>query len=635
MDTGLTTIDEKDISKHLPTAQSLVTKLILLEVADGKSKTELAGTRRRFVSTVSTAGAKSSREVEFTKTLSAVTGDDSMLSPVQHGILFKTRRALAVALAVSDEFAKQTGLDALRKKNSASALEGDEATQYRSLLEASSYVAAFAASAYLHQFVEASGEPANDVAEPNFNFDTPQDTLKSLVGGLDLAASGSADDTVLQTRVRAYADIALEELLQRKGRFGGLGAFENIHLRLESDGFELNGFDVAPGAKTKPLVMTFKKPDEIVGNHIAKYQSMKLAKMLMAYDFDRQLNPFVELGGFLFTFIGDGSPGTGKTILIQMIAGLINDYCQVAGYGFTYENFGVDQISSYQGKSGQNCKQFVTNVLNPRTIGFGTVDDIDQVAAKRSDDRASAGQQEVTAVLMESFAGATTVVRGNCSFGMFSNYPENVDDALRQRAGARWLVDGPQTRDDYIDIFALLAGKNHDIPLGKHDLFAAQEIKEAVATAYDKHNKPEEDGLLKVYERFEKDNSLKTMADVGTYLHMIKLAEPRFTGRAIKNITDAIKMRAMDVDLPDEWFEKPENFMHKPYDDKKAMIEELRGPFTIEMVLQEINRYADSEFRYTDKSDTAAVEEIIRRERQREKAVAEIAEMRKDGRWDA
>ena len=90
------------------------------------------------------------------------------------------------------------------------------------------------------------------------------------------------------------------------------------------------------------------------------------------------------------------------------------------------------------------------------------------------------------------------------------------------------------------------------------------------------------------------------------------MAEPRFTGRAIKNITDAIKMRAMDIDLPDAWFETPEAFMHKPYDDKKAMIEELRGPFSIEMVLQEINRYADSEFRYTDKSDDAAVTKMIR-----------------------
>jgi hypothetical protein len=101
---------------------------------------------------------------------------------------------------------------------------------------------------------------------------------------------------------------------------------------------------VAPGKKSKPLVMTFKKPEEVVGNHIAKYQSVKLAKMVMAYDFERQLNPFEELGGFLFTFIGDGAPGTGKTTLIQMIAGLVNGYCQVAGYPFAYENFGVDNL---------------------------------------------------------------------------------------------------------------------------------------------------------------------------------------------------------------------------------------------------------------------------------------------------
>jgi hypothetical protein len=327
-------------------------------------------------------------------------------------------------------------------------------------------------------------------------------------------------------------------------------------------------------------------------------------------------------------------PGTGKTILIQMLAGLVNDYCQVAGYAFHYENFGVDQISSYQGKSGQNCKEFVNNVLNPKAIGFGTIDDVDQVAAKRSDDRASAGQHEVTAVLMESFAGASTVVRGNCTFGMFSNYPENVDDALRQRAGARWLVDGPQTEDDYIDIFAMLVGKNHAIPLGEHTLFEGQEIKRAVSTSYGQHAKPQEEGLLAVWEAHEKaEGPIRSLADVGAYLHRIKLAEPRFTGRAIKNITDAIKMRAMDVDLPDDWFTSAGAFMHKGYDEKRAMIEELRGPISMEMVLQEINRYADSEFRYTDKSDDAAVSDIIRRERQREKAVREIETMKAEGRW--
>jgi len=103
---------------------------------------------------------------------------------------------------------------------------------------------------------------------------------------------------------------------------------------------------------------------------------------------------------------------------------------------------------------------------------------------------------------MESFAGANTVVRGNCTFGMFSNYPENVDDALRQRAAARFLVDGPQSREDYIDILHLLMGDNHNIPVGKHDLFAAQQIKKAVAQSYASYAKPKEEGLAKVFEGF-------------------------------------------------------------------------------------------------------------------------------------
>ncbi|MFE0014731.1 AAA family ATPase [Mesorhizobium sp. NPDC059054] len=636
MDTGLTTIPEADIEKHRATAQSFITRIVVLEDSSGESGTALAGTGRRFVSTVSTGSLRKTREVELQKTVASTRPDDQLMSIPQHTLLYRARRGIAVALAVSDVFSRSTDLESLQAQNARSPLEGDQAAQFKKLLSASAYVAAFTLASYLAQLIDSDGEAPNDIAEPDFLFDTPQDAVKSLVSGLDKALAGTKDDADLLTRAKSFARVAIDGLLTRKGRFDGLGAFENAHIRIDADDFTLDGVDVAPGKKSKPLVMTFKKPDEVVGNHIAKYQSVKLAKMLMAYDFDRELNPFVELGGFLFTFIGDGAPGTGKTTLIQMIAGLVNDYCKVAGYPFAYENFGVDQISSYQGKSGQNCRQFINNVLNPRAIGFGTIDDIDQVAAKRSDDRASAGQQEITGVLMDAFAGAGTVVRGNCAFGMFSNYPENVDDALRQRAGARWLVDGPQTRDDYIDIFVLLAGKNHKIPLGEHDLYAAQEIQRAVMEAYEGHDKPHEEGLMKVYERFiQESGQPKTLEDVGTYLHLIKEAEPRFTGRAIKNVTDAIKMRAMDIELPDEWFEKPEAFMHKSYDDKKAMIEELRGPFDMGIVMQEINRYADSEFRYADKSDDAAVDKLLRDARLRERAAREMEELKKKGLWNA
>ena len=636
MDTGLTAISEADIEKHRALAQSFITRVVVLEDSSGRSQTELAGTGRRFVSTVSTGSVRRTREVELSKTVQSIRPDDQLLSIAQHTLLYRARRGLALAMAVADVFAKSTALEDLQAKNSRSPLEGEDVAAYKRLLSAAAYVAAFTFASYLLQTLESDAEAPGDVKEPEYVFDTQQDALKALVAGLDAALAGAKDDLDLAARVRAYATAAIEGLLSRKGRFEGIGSFDDAHIRIEKDDFTIDGFDVAPGRKSKQLVMTFRKPDEVVGNHIAKYQSLKLSKMMMAYDFDRQLNPFVELGGFLFTFIGDGAPGTGKTTLIQMIAGLLNDYAQVAGVPFHYENFGVDQISSYQGKSGQNCRQFINNVLNPRSIGFGTIDDIDQVAAKRSDDRASAGQQEITGVLMDAFAGASTVVRGNCSFGMFSNYPENVDDALRQRAGARWLVDGPQTRDDYIDIFVLLAGKNHKIELGDHQLFAAQEIQRAIQTAYEEHSKPQEEGLKKVYDRYmDQYGEPKTLADIGSYLHMIKEAEPRFTGRAIKNVTDAIKMRAMNVELPDEWFQTRDAFMGKSYEDKKAMISELRRPFTMDMVMQEINRYADSEFRYSDKSDDTAVEKLLRDARLRERAVREIEALKAKGLWTA
>ena len=507
MDTGLTTIPEADIEKHRATAQSFITRVVVLE--DPSRQIRHRACRHRPPLRLDRLGrlgaphARGRAHQDRRRRPSRRPADEhpaahaALSRPARPGDRARRRRCLR----------RGPDLESLQAKNARAPLEGDEAATFKKLLSASAYVSAFSLASYLFQLIDSDGEPPNDIAEPDFLFDTPQDAVKSIVAGLDKAICGSKDDADLMTRARAFARVAIDGLLARKGRFDGIGPFENAHIRIDADDFTLDGFDVAPGKRSKPLVMTFKKPEEVVGNHIAKYQSVKLAKMLMAYDFERELNPFVELGGFLFTFIGDGAPGTGKTTLIQMIAGLVNGYCQVAGYPFAYENFGVDQISSYQGKSGQNCRQFINNVLNPRVIGFGTVDDIDQVAAQAAPTTAPRpASRKSPACLMDAFAGAGTVVRGNCSFGMFSNYPENVDDALRQRAGARWLVDGPQTRDDYIDIFVLLAGKNHKIPLGDHKLYAAQEIQRAVTEAYEEHEKPQEDGLMKVYERYMKEN---------------------------------------------------------------------------------------------------------------------------------
>ncbi|WP_317055567.1 AAA family ATPase [Roseovarius rhodophyticola] len=616
---------EEDIAKHYEAASAMLagfdhTPRIAKPVeAEAQETSSGLGTRRRFRSTTPGLVTRSTARPEGVQLVARIEGADEgdpLVSPLQATVLHGLRRALAIALAVGEQFAEATGLADLRRANLAGSLAEARKTEFTELLGAE-------ALAVGHVFANATaflmGPHGSEVSVEVGEVEEvlTDNSLLALHGALweldqDIAAHAS-DDARLVATVAAFAEQLMEKITLRAQNAGRLEAFTGASWRVEEDDFTIRGFEAAAKGKSTTLTMTFKKPHEVVGNHIAKYQALKLSKMLMAYDFDRRLNPFAELGGFIFTFMGDGKPGTGKTTLIQMMAGLINEYCQNAGYAFRYQNLSTDSIDSYQGKSAQNAKAFINNVLDPGVIGFGTIDDIDQLAGKRGDRQSSAGQLEITAVLMESFAGANTVVRGNCTFGMFSNYPENVDDALRQRAGARFLVDGPQTREDYIDILYLLMGKNHDIPLGEHEVYAAQEIKKAVAASFESHSRPHEEGLLKVYDRVSKDiGALDTIAKLGTYLKGIQEADERFTGRAIKNITDAVKVRAMDFELPDEWMEKPDLFLFKDYDTKRDMIEELRQPITIEMVIQEINRYADSEFRYADKSDEVAIDNAVR-----------------------
>jgi len=617
---------EEDIRAHYEAAVAMLDGFdhtprigVATKADKPKERSSGIGTRRRFRSTTPGLVTRSMARpegVQLIARIEASDGDDPLVSTGQAAVMNILRRALAIALTVGGNYAEQTGLGDLKRDNLRGSLDAHKKNDFAELLNAEALVSlytfanasAFLISAHTSEVTVEVGE-VQEVLTDN--------AILALHGALweldqDIA-SFATDEPRLVATVAAFVEQLMEKVALRAQAAPRLAPFTNSAWRVEADDLTLRGFTPARAGKGSKLTMTFKKPNEVVGNHIAKYQAVKLSKMLMAYDFERRLNPFAELGGFIFTFMGDGKPGTGKTTLIQMMAGLVHGYCEVAGYPFRFQNLSTDSIDSYQGKSGQNAKAFIQNILDPSVIGFGTIDDIDQLAGKRGDRQSSAGQLEITAVLMESFAGANTVVRGNCTFGMFSNYPENVDDALRQRAGARFLVDGPQTREDYIDILYLLMGKNHDIPLGDHAAYAAQEIKTAVAASFASHARPHEEGLLKVFDRVNDTiGELDTIAKMGAYLKGIQEADDRFTGRAIKNITDAVKVRAMDFELPDEWMEEPDLFLFKGYDEKRGMIAELRQPITVEMVVQEINRYADSEFRYADKSDEVAIENMVR-----------------------
>lgn len=620
---------EDDIRKHYPAAENMLDgfdhspriarpRPQEASTPPAERSPGIAHTRRLRSTTPGLATRSTARPdgVHLIERIVACDESDPLVSPLQATAQRSLRRGLAIALAMGEAWAAHNGLAEMKRANLAGSLEASRRSEFSELLAAEALISTHVlANACAWLLAEHGDETQLEVGElDELLTDNAPLALHGVLWELDqMIALHASDDAHLIATLSAWSEQLLEKTVLRAQNLPRLGSFTASVWRVEADDLTLRGFEPARRGASSNLSMTFKRPEEVIGNHIAKHQAQRLARMVMAYDFQRRLNPFAEMGGFIFTFMGDGKPGTGKTTLIQMMAGLIHDYCQVAGYPFRYQNFGIDNIDSYQGKSGQNAKAFIHNLMDPTVIGFGTVDDIDQIAGKRGDRQSSAGQQEVTAVLMDAFAGANTVVRGNCTFGMFSNYPENVDDALRQRAGARFLVDGPQSREDYIDILNLLLGSHHQIALGEHDLYAAQSIKQAVARSYESYNRPQEPRLIEVFERtLNQHGEIDSIAAMGTYLKAIQQADERFTGRAIKNITDAVKVRAMDFDLPEEWMEHPEQFLFKDYATKSAMIAELRSPITTAMVMQEINRYADSEFRYADKSDEAAIDAMVR-----------------------
>jgi hypothetical protein len=603
--TSVVVITEQDLEDHLEAATARVFSVQVRPPRRAGAEEEgqavsLGGRRIAYRPMLALAsggrsGPAASQKVSLIESIRDIAPKDTLFTDTENLVLREVRRGLQVFHEVVESYEKASGLTRLEV--------GEERSKKT---ETACAAGLFAACAYMVR--KLAGHRADEVEGLSFEVSEP--------ASVSLKSKREAGDLLLwylveQIREHAREDVGLakvvldcarqvaEHLRELSGSLEHLEFYSRYRFRVEADDVVIAGFELDEPSTRSRVEIAVKRPEEVVGNHVAKFEAMRLAQRLVCYDPERQRNPFVDLGGFSFSFLGDGSPGTGKTTLIQMTVSLLDQYCKTLGLPFRYENFSIDQISDYQGRSAQNAKRFCQSVLDPSGIGFGTVDDVDQVCASRDDKHASAGQLEVTAVLMQELAGAETIVRGNATFGLFSNYPEKVDDALRQRTQARFLVDGPQTREDFTDLMYLLLGSSWQLEHGEGYVpFSTQEIRKVIRARYEEHDRPHDPALARLFEEHAKGGEIATWIEFGHYLKALQQHDPRFTGRAVKNIADAVRFRMMDFDLPEDWLERPELFFQKPYETKVAMLEELRGEITPRVVLQEIHRYVDSEARY-------------------------------------
>ncbi|OZA00895.1 MAG: AAA family ATPase, partial [Rhodobacterales bacterium 17-64-5] len=298
------------------------------------------GTRPMFRSTTPGIVTRSTARPGGVRLLERVESlGDGLVSPVQASALHSLRRGLAIALAMAETFAAQSGLAELKKANFEGRLPEGKRSEFTDLLAAEALMTLYTfANATAFLLAPSMGSTTVEVgAVEEILTDNAPLALQGALWELDQdIALLSGDEPRLIAVIGAFCEALMQRVALRAEAAPGLQAFTGGAWQVEADALSIAGFKPARAAKGGALTMQFKKPSEVVGNHIAKYQSLRLAKMLMAYDFERKFNPFAELGGFIYTFMGDGKPGTGKTTLIQMMAGLLNDYCKAAGYPFRY-----------------------------------------------------------------------------------------------------------------------------------------------------------------------------------------------------------------------------------------------------------------------------------------------------------
>ncbi len=570
----------------------------------------------------STTNTKNVVEVALIEKISA-SGNDPLPSVEMTKFVQTLRRGLSIAYVVADHYAKNTRLSSLIEQNKSKPVTDAELQTFKELQRNHAMIYTFVFCAYVVKYFDAGSDGDNQ----DFPFDNYIVAREKLLYALEKCFIGSTFENGLIAAVSVMKSV-IKRINQVEKH--NLDVFITRNYKVEDEDFSVHGFKVGNTAVAKNNVeMQFVKPEKVIGNHIAKHQLQRLARILVSYDPKTHTSPFIQLGGFPKAFFGIGKPGTGKTTVLQMLAYLVNEYCTVAGYEFRCRNLTVDQVSDYQGNSARNCRDMLAFIDDPNVIGIGAIDDIDQVAGKRGDRGASTGQLEITATLMGFLAGPNAVNRGNSTIAMFSNHPENVDPALIQRAGSRFTIDGPQSFEDYRDLLAILLGDFNCQALGfgesEGKLFETQIIKKVIADAYLNHNRPTDVEILNIYDRcVAQYGDLNDLHKISLYLKAIQEYDARFTGRAIKNIADNVKARLMDFDMPDEWFTNPELYLWKSTDAKISMIKGMMKPINHEIMLQEINRYVDNERRYVTDELDAQVEEILKKAKVQERVMERI-----------
>ena len=428
--------------------------------------------------------------------------------------------------------------------------------------------------------------------------------------GGDEAKTGEVFKTPLEFPVYVkdlfdhYAELALQK---RDSHPEFSGHIEGHQFRIMDDTIILDGYNdiSAPHEITGGEEMqSFRRIEskDIVGNKYAKIQIVRTVERLMLYDALEERNPVLELGGVPWSVLFDGLPGTGKSSLFRLVMTRGSDLSEITGlpYGFFLVDSSIKK--SFYGDTGKALLERLGLAKDRKRATSGILDDLDMLTTSR--EHAQGADNDISSILMQYLDGVMTERLGNVVNFVASNDPAGLDAALRNRANARFLIDGPRTPEDMADMVFIVAPDHIEkgiiqIETG-YEPFAtqAEHVDSSGEAAY-------------MAEEFAQYRDA-TVLDFGKFVAGLKKQNERITGRSMNAIMEAVKGRSADFDIPAEWFEDRPVFLDQPYARKVLMLQDLYKPITPDVLFQEAQRYFDSEQRYAETEHEAAVERQVK-----------------------
>ncbi len=390
--------------------------------------------------------------------------------------------------------------------------------------------------------------------------------------------------------------------------------------------FSFKGYELTHHEKSKTKVEFVSiLPHQVAGNVLAKQEMIRDMDRITLFDLKEKKNPIIEVGGLSWSVLYDGFPGTGKSSLFRMGLTRLKQRAEQASEYWTRKNISnlkwseivIDQgiKNKYYGETSANLLAKLEPSKRADGIYIITTDDIDLLVGDR-DSESGGSDKDILNVLMQYADGIHTVILGNVQWWAATNDATAMDPALRQRFLARYEVDGPREWYDFADI-------THDklktwiklgivnLPMG--DSYTPYEMRKNESEK-GKLSKGEKSVLSKIGEKFSSKKQI-TLRDIGELCKEFKDKNERFTGRAVHAVSEAIKKRINDYEIPEVWYSNPDLFFSQPYDRKVEMLRELCVKVDGNVLIEEFERYAKSEMRYADDKLESDVQKVIHRNR--------------------